>query len=121
MLNNPLKKLNNIPDKIYSQSKLWKYGISGDIPILLVKIQDLNDMYVVQDALKAYEFYKSKNIKLDLVILNNEEYSYDQYINYEIENAISNKQMEYLKNQKRWNICDMCKSNRKRRYRFIRI
>ena len=99
LINNPLKKNNNVPDKIYSQSKLWKYGISGDLPILLVKIENLNDMYVVKDALKAYEFYLSKNIKLDLVILNEEENSYDQYINYEIENAILNKQMQYLKNR----------------------
>ncbi len=101
ILNNPLKKLilNKLPKKIYSQSKLWKYGISGDLPIILVKIEDLNDMYVVQDVLKAYEFFRSKNIKIDLVILNNEENSYDQYVNYEIENAILNKQMEFLKNQ----------------------
>ena len=99
MLNNPLKKLNKLPDRIYSQSKLWKYGISGDLPILLVKIQDLNDMYVVHDVLTAYEFYRSKNVKIDLVILNEEENSYDQYVNFEIENAILNKQMQFLKNQ----------------------
>ena len=56
-------------------------------------------MYVVQDMLKAYEFFRSKNIKIDLVIFNNEENSYEQYVNYEIENAIANKQMEFLKNQ----------------------
>jgi len=101
ILNNPLKKLtlNNLPKRIYSQSKLWKYGISGDLPIILVKIEDLNDMHVVQDVLKAYEFFRTKNIKIDLVILNKEENSYDQYVNYEIENAILNKQMEFLKNQ----------------------
>ncbi len=100
IFNNPLKKfdLNSLPERIYSQSKLWKYGISGDIPILLVKIEDLNDIYVIQDILKAYEFFKSKNIRIDLVILNEEENSYDQYVNYEIENAILNRQMEYLKN-----------------------
>lgn len=100
IFNNPLRKLNlyNLPKRIYSQSKLWKYGISGDLPIVLVKIQDLNDIYVINDILRAYEFYRSKNIKMDLVILNQEEYSYDQNINYEIENAISNRQMEYLKN-----------------------
>ena len=98
--NNPLRKLNlsNLPKRIYSQSKLWKYGISGDLPIVLVKIEDLNDIYVINEILRAYEFYRSKNIKMDLVILNQEEYSYDQYINYEIENAILNRQMEYLKN-----------------------
>ena len=99
MLNNPLKKLTHVSHRIYSQSKLWKYGISGDIPIILVKIQDLNDMYVVQDILKAHEFYRSKNIQLDLIILNEEEFSYDQYINDEIENAILNKQMQFLKNK----------------------
>ena len=101
LLNNPLKKLklNSLPKRIYSQSKLWKYGISGDLPIILVEIEDLNDMYVIQDILKAYEFFRSKNIKTDLVILNKEENSYDQYVNYEIENAIMNKQMEFLKNQ----------------------
>ena len=99
ILNNPLKKFIMLPDRIYSQSKLWKYGISGDLPILLVKIEDLNDIYVVQDALKAHEFYLSKNIKIDLVILNEEENSYDQYVNYEIESAILNKQAEFLKNK----------------------
>lgn len=100
IFNNPLKKLTlkHLPKRIYSQSSLWKYGISGDLPIILVKIEDLNDMYVVRDLLKAHEYFRSKNIRIDLVILNNEENSYDQYVNYEIENAILNKQMEYLKN-----------------------
>ncbi len=100
IFNNPLKKimLNTLPKKIYSQSDLWKYGISGDLPIILLEIEDLNDMYVIKDMLKAHEYYRSKNIKVDLVILNGEQNSYDQYINYEIENAILNRQMEYLKN-----------------------
>jgi len=100
VFNNPLKKLSlkNLPKRIYSQKALWKYGISGDLPIILIKIEDLNDMYVVKDVLKAYEYFRSKNIKVDLVILNKEEHSYDQYVKYEIENAISNRQIEYLKN-----------------------
>ena len=100
IFNNPLKKLvlKNLPKKVYSQSSLWKYGISGDLPIILLKIEDLNDMYVVKDMLKAHEFFRSKNIKVDLVILNNEANSYEQYVNYEIENALLNRQIEYLKN-----------------------
>ena len=100
ILNNPLKilTLKQLPKRVYSQSNLWKYGISGDSPIILLKIEDLNDMYVVRDTLKAHEYFRSKNIKVDLVILNSEENSYDQYVNYEIENAILNNQVEYLKN-----------------------
>ena len=103
ILTNPLKRFKDsyksIKDRIYSQSKLWKYGISGDLPIILVKIENLNDVYVVEDILKAYEFYLSRNIKIDLVIVDYEESSYEQYINDEIENLILNKQMEYLKNR----------------------
>ena len=58
-----MNALNRIyPNKVYSQSNLWKFGISGDLPILLVKIKDTNDKYILKDVLKAYEFYRSKNI-----------------------------------------------------------
>src|SRR5699024_2768681 len=53
----------------YRQSDLWKYGISGDIPIILVKIQNVNDIYCIKEILKAYEFFKTKNIKTEVVIL----------------------------------------------------
>ena len=71
----------------------------GDLPILLVKIKDENDVYIIDDILKAYEFFRAKNIKIDLVILNEEVNSYDHYVKFEIENSIQNKQLGYLKNQ----------------------
>lgn len=100
VFHNPLRKLvlEKLPKKIYSQSKLWKYGISGDLPILLLEIKDINDIYVVKECLKAYEFFRNKNIKIDLVIINEEPNSYDSYLKYEIEDAIINKQLAYLKN-----------------------
>ncbi len=51
-----------------SNEKLWKYGVSGDFPILLVNIKDLNDYFVVDEVLKAYEFFITKNIKTEVVI-----------------------------------------------------
>lgn len=100
ILQNPMRKqiMQKLPKRVYSQSELWKYGISGDLPILLVKIKDVNDMHVIQDALKAMEFFRSKNIKIDLVILNEEKNSYEHFIQFEIENEIQNKQLAYLKN-----------------------
>ena len=100
LFHNPLRKLvlERLPKRIYSQSKLWKYGISGDLPILLLEIKDINDIYVVKECLKAYEFFKNKDIKIDLVIINEEPNSYDSYLKYEIEDAIINKQLAYLKN-----------------------
>ena len=82
------------------QSNLWKYGISGDFPIILVTIKDVNDIYVVKQILKAYEFFRIRNIKTEIVILNEENYSYDNYIKEEIDRAIADSGMAYMKNIK---------------------
>ena len=97
---NPMRKdiLTKLPHRIYSQSELWKFGISGDLPILLIKIKDVNDMHIIRDCLKAMEFFRSKNIKIDLVILNEEKNSYEHFIKFEIENEIQNRQLAFLKN-----------------------
>ena len=70
----------------------------GDLPILLVKIKDVNDSYIIEDVLKAYEFFRSKNIKIDLVILNGETNSYENFLRERIESMIQNKQLLYMKN-----------------------
>ena len=94
---NPLKVLNNVNSKKeYSQSDLWKFGISGDLPILLVKIKDTNEKYLLKDILKGYEFFRSKNINIELVILNQEVNSYENGLENEIVGEIQNKQMLYL-------------------------
>lgn len=82
----------------YEQSDLWKYGISGDIPIILVKIKDVNDSYVVHEVLKAYEFFRTKKIDVEIVILDEERHSYENYVKEEIEELILNEHMVYLKN-----------------------
>ena len=100
LFQNPLKSLylSKLPKKRYKQSELWKYGISGDLPILLVRMEDVNDRYVVEDILKAFEFMHIQNIKIDLVILDGEKYSYESYVREAIENAILNTHQAYLKN-----------------------
>ena len=82
LFQNPTKKLylSKLSNKTYNQCGLWKYGISGDLPIILLKIKDVNDIYVVEDLLKAYEYFRVKNIQIDLVILNEEENIYENSI-----------------------------------------
>ncbi len=98
IFDNFAKKTSN--QNYFRQSDLWKYGISGDLPILLVKIRDVNDSYVIKDVLKAYEFFRTKNIETEVVILDEEKHSYENYVREEIEGAILNEQIAYLKNIK---------------------
>jgi cellobiose phosphorylase len=101
IFNNPMKKLElkKIKKRNYKQEELWKYGISGDNPILLVLIRDLDDIQMIKEVLKAYEFYKNKNVKFDLVILDEEKTVYEKYLKDAIIQEISSFQLYYLINK----------------------
>ena len=98
IFDNPLKMNTNLGYKVYEQKDLWKYGISGDLPIITVTVKYVNDLYVVKQILKAYEFFKTKNIKVELVIIDEENYSYENYVKDEIEGIILNSHLAYMKN-----------------------
>lgn len=100
IFNNPTKNINleKLPKRKYDQCELWKYGISGDIPIILIKIKDINESYVIKELLKAYEFIRTKNFEIELVIIDEEKHSYENYVREEIESIILNSQLSYLKN-----------------------
>ena len=100
MYQNPLKLLmykEKIPEEAPT-AELWKYGISGDLPILLIKIKDITDIGIVREALKAFEYFKVKNVKIDLVILNDEKKTYENYLQEEIQNAILDRNLGYMQN-----------------------
>ncbi len=101
VFDNPLKTIDEQKSlRNYHQSDLWKYGISGDLPIILLKIRNANDSYVIKEMLKAYEFFRMKNIEAEIVILDEEKHSYENYVKEEIDGSILNYHMGYLRNQK---------------------
>lgn len=57
----------------YQQSMLWKFGISGDIPIATAYIGKIEDYAMVQELIKFMDFAKSRKVDLDIVILVDEE------------------------------------------------
>ncbi|MFA6669937.1 MAG: glucoamylase family protein [Bacillota bacterium] len=60
------------------QSGLWSYGVSGDIPIVLVSIDRTEHAELVKECLKAHEYWRFKGLPADLVILNRDGSSYLQ-------------------------------------------
>lgn len=98
LFDNQLKQNHNLGYKIYKQEELWKYGISGDLPIITVTVKYINDLYVVKQLLKLYEYFKTKNIQIELVIIDEEDYSYENYVRDEIESFIQNSHLAYMKN-----------------------
>src|SRR5207247_7056363 len=52
------------------QSALWPYGISGDLPIALVRIKEESDLGMVRQLLRGHEYLRLKGLVFDLIVLN---------------------------------------------------
>ncbi|MBZ0114805.1 MAG: hypothetical protein K8J08_20260 [Thermoanaerobaculia bacterium] len=57
---------------------LWAHGISGDLPIALVLIDEIDDIGIVRQLLRAHEYWRLKGLAVDLVIVNDRAPSYAQ-------------------------------------------
>jgi cyclic beta-1,2-glucan synthetase len=67
---------------------LWSQGISGDLPIMLLRIDAVDDLPVVRQALHAHEYWRMKHLAVDLVILNERGASYVQDLQIALEAVV---------------------------------
>lgn len=68
-----------------SQADLWPLGISGDLPILVVRISDRADIDMVRQVIRAFEYWRLKMFSVDIVLLNEHATSYVQDLQQELE------------------------------------
>jgi cellobiose phosphorylase len=66
------------------QSGLWGYGISGDAPIVLLRVNDPTRIEIVQQLLQAHSYWRMKGLPVDLVILNEDVSVYRQPLHDQI-------------------------------------
>ena len=71
-----------------SAATLWKFGISGDLPIVLVRIDDADDRELVRQLLRAREYWQQKGLAVDVVILNEKAVSYEQELQATLEGLV---------------------------------
>lgn len=74
------------------QSALWAMGISGDLPIVLVQIDDTQDIGVLQQVLSAHEYWGTRQLSVDLVILNKPLFVLSTDLQIAIESAVRTAQ-----------------------------
>ena len=71
------------------QSGLWSYGISGDLPIVLVRIRDTEKLDLVRESVRAHAYWRMKGLAVDLVIWNEDDSVYRQSLQESILNIVS--------------------------------
>jgi cyclic beta-1,2-glucan synthetase len=70
------------------QSGLWGQGISGDLPIVLLRIADAEHLDIARQLLQAHEYWRMKQLAVDLVILNERASSYVQDLQIGLETLV---------------------------------
>ena len=68
------------------QSGLWAFGISGDFPILMVRVRD-GESPLLREALQAFSYWHSHHVTVNLIILNDQDTGYA----LDLHNAIQRK------------------------------
>lgn len=71
------------------QSGLWGYAISGDLPIVLLKIGDPANIDLVRQLVQAHAYWRSKGLAVDLVIWNEDHVGYRQLLQEQIMGLIA--------------------------------
>ncbi|KJS03850.1 MAG: glycosyl transferase family 36 [Peptococcaceae bacterium BRH_c4a] len=68
----------SITANVKGQSSLWAYGVSGDLPMILVRIQNRANMQFIVKQLTGHEYLRRLGLIFDLVILNESPGGYQQ-------------------------------------------
>jgi cyclic beta-1,2-glucan synthetase len=67
---------------------LWAHSISGDLPIVLVRIDEPEELDLVRQLLRAHEYWRMKLLAVDLVILNEQPQSYSMNLQGALETIV---------------------------------
>ncbi len=71
------------------QSGLWGYAISGDLPIVLLQIEDPANIDLVRQLVQAHAYWRLKGLPVDLVIWNEDHAGYRQLLHDQIMGLIA--------------------------------
>ena len=71
------------------QSGLWGYAISGDLPIVLLKIADSGNIELARQLIQCHAYWRLKGLVVDLVIWNEDHAGYRQQLQDQIMGLIA--------------------------------
>lgn len=78
----------DIERNIFGQSNLWGHRVSGDLPIVLVHIGDQSEVALVRQLLYAQEYWRVKDLRADLIVLNDHPADYLDEVQAQLTNLL---------------------------------
>jgi cyclic beta-1,2-glucan synthetase len=71
-----------------TQSGLWSQGISGDLPIVILRLDRDEDIQMARQLLRGHQYLRSKGLQFDLVMLNDHPTGYAQPLHDDLQMAV---------------------------------
>lgn len=71
------------------QNGLWAYGISGDVPLVIVRVSSSAGVELARQLILAHAYWRMKGLITELLILNEDHFVYRHPLQEEILNIIS--------------------------------
>jgi cellobiose phosphorylase len=72
-----------------TQSGLWGYSVSGDLPIVLLQISDVANIELVRQLVQAHAYWRLKGLAVDLMIWNEDHAGYRQQLHERIMDLVA--------------------------------
>ena len=66
----------SLAGNVLGQASLWPHAVSGDLPILLVRVGEGDDLQLARQVLQAQEYWRLKGLAADVVLINDNPASY---------------------------------------------
>lgn len=82
------------PGALPGQPDLWGLGLSGDLPIILVRVSDADHATLLPVAVRAHRWWSRKGLRSDLVILSTSTGSYEEPVNSALRDALRNSGLD---------------------------
>ena len=70
------------------QSGLWAHGVSGDLPIVVVRVVEEGDLALVRQVLRAQEYWRLKGLSADVILLNEHQKSYLEELHEQLQGLL---------------------------------
>jgi len=74
---------------------LWEHGVSGDLPMVVCRIDESDDLPIVRQLLQAHAYWQMKQLPVDLVILNEHATSYAHDLQTTLEAMVRASQSQH--------------------------
>ncbi len=71
-------RASRFPDRMPQQQGLWALGISGDLPLLVVRVSRSEDTGLLLEAVKAYALWREQNMAIELAVVDESADGYHQ-------------------------------------------